>query len=62
MYVVLVDTGNEGDDKKILNHVNTYYNQKYVDLAVCTHCDSDHYGGYKELIAEHNKQAHFEGD
>lgn len=55
-YVVLVDAGNEGDGKKILNHINTYYNQKYVDLAICTHCDSDHYGGFKELIAEHNKR------
>lgn len=55
-YVVLVDAGNEGDGEKILNHINTYYTQKYVDLAICTHCDTDHYGGYKELIAEHNKQ------
>lgn len=55
-YVVLVDAGNEGDGKKILNHINTYYTQKYVDLAICTHCDCDHYGGFKELIAEHNKQ------
>lgn len=55
-YVILVDAGNEGDGKKILNHINTYYNQKYVDLAICTHCDSDHYGGFKELIAEHSKR------
>lgn len=55
-YVVLVDAGNEGDGKKILNHINTYYTQKYVDLAICTHCDSDHYGGFKELIAEHSKR------
>lgn len=55
-YVVLVDAGNEGDGKKILNHINTYYNKKYIDLAICTHCDSDHYGGFKELIAEHCKK------
>ncbi|MBP5571907.1 MAG: MBL fold metallo-hydrolase [Bacteroidales bacterium] len=54
-YVVLVDAGNEGDGKKILNHINTYYTQKYIDLAICTHCDSDHYGGFKELIEEHKK-------
>lgn len=52
-YVVLIDAGNEGDGKKILNHINTYYTQKYIDLAICTHCDSDHYGGFKELIEEH---------
>lgn len=56
-YVVLVDAGNEGDGKKILNHINKYYNQKYVDLAICTHCDSDHYGGFKELIEEHKKSS-----
>lgn len=54
-YVILIDAGNEGDGSKILNHINTYYNQKYVDLAICTHCDIDHYGGFKELIEEHNK-------
>lgn len=54
-YVVLIDAGNEGDGKKILNHINTYYTKKYIDLAICTHCDSDHYGGFKELIEEHKK-------
>ena len=54
-YVVLIDAGNEGDGKKILNHINTYFTQKYIDLAICTHCDSDHYGGFKELIEEHKK-------
>lgn len=54
-YVVLVDAGNEGDGIKILNHINKYYSQKYIDLAICTHCDSDHYGGFKELLEEHKK-------
>ena len=60
-YVVLVDAGNEGDGKIILNHINTYYTQNYIDLAICTHCDSDHYGGFKELIEEHkNSSSTFE--
>lgn len=58
-YVVLIDAGNEGDGKKILNHINTFYGQKYIDLAICTHCDSDHYGGFKELIEENNKKGVF---
>jgi len=58
-YVVLVDAGNEGDGAKIINHINKYYEQKYIDLAICTHCDSDHYGGFKELIEEHKKQKAF---
>ena len=42
-----------------MNHINKYYKQKYIDLAICTHCDSDHYGGFKELIEEHKKQKSF---
>ena len=56
-YVVLIDAGNEGDGKKIIHHINKYYTQHYIDLAVCTHCDSDHYGGFKELIEEHQKSS-----
>lgn len=54
-YVVLFDAGNECDGEKILNHINKYYNQKYIDLAICTHCDKDHFGGFKRLLEEHNK-------
>ena len=53
-YVVLVDAGNEGDGAKIINHINTYYNQKYIDLVIITHCDNDHYGGMQYLIKQHN--------
>ena len=49
-YVVLVDAGNEGDGKKIMKHIKDYYRQQYIDLAICTHCDSDHYGGFKDLL------------
>lgn len=49
-YIVLVDAGNECDGKKIKEHIDKYYTQKYIDLAICSHCDSDHYGGFKYLI------------
>ncbi len=58
-YVVLVDAGNEGDGDAILRHIRQYYGQHYVDLAICTHCDADHYGGFKRLIEEHNKKGDF---
>ena len=59
-YVVLVDAGNEGDGAKILRHIKKFYpNNPYVDLAICTHCDGDHYGGFKELIEEHKKRHSF---
>lgn len=53
-YVVLVDAGNEGDGEVIYNHINKYYDQKYIDLIIITHCDSDHYGGMQYLINKHN--------
>lgn len=52
-YVVLVDVGNECDGEKIYNHINKYYDQKYIDLVIITHCDADHYGGMKYLIDKH---------
>jgi beta-lactamase superfamily II metal-dependent hydrolase len=58
-YVVLIDAGNESDGETILNHINKYYSQKYIDLAICTHCDSDHYGGFKRLIEEQKKKGDF---
>lgn len=54
-YVVLVDAGNECDGEKIIQHLRNFYKQQYIDLAICTHCDADHYGGFKRLIEEHNK-------
>lgn len=58
-YVVLVDAGNEGDGEKILNHIQKYYTQQYIDLAIITHCDADHYGGMKYLIDKHNERKAF---
>lgn len=58
-YVVLVDAGNEGDGEKILNHIQKYYSQQYIDLVVITHCDSDHYGGMKFLIDKHKEGENF---
>lgn len=53
-YVVLFDAGNEGDGDIILDHIKQYYNKKCIDLAICTHCDKDHFGGFKRLLEEHN--------
>ena len=58
-YVVLVDAGNECDGEKIIQHIRKYYVQQYIDLAICTHCDADHYGGFLRLIKEHNKGNEF---
>lgn len=58
-YIVLVDAGNEGDGEKILNHIQKYYTQQYIDLVVITHCDADHYGGMRFLIDKHNDDGVF---
>lgn len=58
-YVVLVDAGNEGDGKKIINHIQKYYTQQYIDLVIITHCDADHYGGMQYLIEKHNENNDF---
>lgn len=58
-YVVLVDAGNEGDGEKILNHIQKYYTQQYIDLVIITHCDADHYGGMQYLINKHNEDGKF---
>lgn len=58
-YVVLVDAGNEGDGEKILNHIQKYYKQQYIDLVIITHCDVDHYGGMKFLVDKHNEEGDF---
>lgn len=58
-YVVLVDAGNECDGEKIYDHINRYYNQKYIDLVIITHCDADHYGGMKYLIDKHKSSDTF---
>lgn len=58
-YVVLVDAGNEGDGEKILGHIQKYYKQQYIDLAIITHCDADHYGGMQYLIDKHNENGAF---
>lgn len=38
-YVVLIDAGNKSDGKKIIEQIKTHTNQKYIDLAICTHPD-----------------------
>lgn len=49
-YVVLIDAGNKGDGPKIESYVNNFTNQKYIDLAINTHPDNDHIGGFFYLI------------
>ncbi len=49
-YVVLIDAGNSSDGERIVSHIKAYTNQKYIDLAICTHPDNDHIGGFFHLV------------
>lgn len=56
--VILIDAGNRKDGPKIVRHINKWTNQKYIDLAICTHPDADHIGGFFHVV-EHVKITEF---
>ena len=33
--------------------VRDKYHRECIDLAICTHCDDDHYGGFIKIIEEY---------
>ena len=51
-YVVLIDAGNYTDGKTVSNFIQTRYGTKTVDLAICSHCDKDHFGGLVYLLED----------
>ena len=51
-YIVLIDGGNYGDGVKIAKFIRENYSQTYIDLAICTHCDGDHFGGILYLLEQ----------
>lgn len=53
-YVVLVDAGNVSDSDKIKNYIWNNWRTYTIDLAICTHPDSDHKGGFFGLLNDIN--------
>jgi beta-lactamase superfamily II metal-dependent hydrolase len=53
-YIVLIDAGHEGDAETIRKHLLRYYKTNYINLAICTHPDSDHKGGFFGLLNDKN--------
>ena len=51
-YVILIDAGNYEDGKKVAQFIHEHYNQQYIDLAISTHCDKDHFGGLVYLLQQ----------
>ncbi|MBR6122672.1 hypothetical protein IKQ19_03575 [Candidatus Saccharibacteria bacterium] len=49
--LVLIDSGNYSDGDVIVEHIRRYYiDHPYIDLAIVSHCDDDHYGGFVRLL------------
>lgn len=48
--VIVIDAGRIGHADKIINHIRRYTESKKIDLAICTHPDIDHIGGFFKLI------------
>lgn len=49
-YTVLVDGGRYTDGEKVQEFIRNQYNTYTINLAICTHCDDDHYGGLLWLV------------
>lgn len=47
---VVVDAGNVGDSDRIKKFLYDRYGTRTIDLAVCTHPDKDHKGGFFDLM------------
>ena len=51
-YVILVDAGNVSDSGTIKSYLLSHFGTNVIDLAVCTHPDKDHKGGFFDLIQD----------
>lgn len=51
-YIVSIDAGNYNDGKLVSDFIKEHYGTRDIDLAICTHCDADHYGGYIWMLED----------
>ncbi len=51
-HLVLIDAGRYEDGGKVLEHLNAHYQGIQVELAIVTHPDDDHYGGFVYLLEQ----------
>lgn len=49
-HLVLIDAGRYSDGALVLEHLNQYYSGIPVELAIVTHPDDDHYGGFIYML------------
>lgn len=50
--IILVDAGNLGDGEKIKRFIYNRWATYTIDLAICTHPDTDHKGGFFYLFQD----------
>jgi len=48
--VVVIDGGTKESGEALVSHIRTFYGTSDVNLAVCTHSDSDHASGLLEVL------------
>ena len=53
--VIAIDGGRYSDGDAVISFVKKYYKRNYIDIAICTHCDDDHYGGFVKIIEQQIK-------
>lgn len=59
-HIIMVDSGNYEDAKKILTHIRTHYDKVkrpgwsgyIIDAAIVTHPDDDHIGGFVHMLED----------
>ena len=49
-HIILVDAGNVSDGDNILEHIKKYNVEPVIDLAIVTHPDKDHFGGFIPML------------
>lgn len=54
-YLVMIDAGRYEDGTKVVEFIRRYYGGLDIDLAFCTHCDDDHYGGFVYMLERQQK-------
>lgn len=56
-YLILIDAERYEDGIKVVNFIKRYYRGLDIDLAFCTHCDDDHYGGFVYMLERQQKRS-----
>jgi beta-lactamase superfamily II metal-dependent hydrolase len=48
--VILIDAGKTTHANQVVEHIQKYTTSGKIDLAICTHPDNDHIGGFEKIL------------